>query len=67
MNRDCLNTFLKRFGTNAPGALEILGLVLKSRAKMMIVVKSMLMYNEHGAFISGHNAVALDFQAVGAH
>ena len=52
MNRDCLNTFLKRFGTNAPEALEIFGLVLKARAKMRIVDKSMLMYNEHGVFIS---------------
>ena len=51
MNRDCLNTFLKRFGTNAPEALEILGLVLKARAKLRIVDKSMLMYNEHGVFI----------------
>ena len=54
MNRCCLNTFLKRFGTNAPKALEILGLVLKSRSKIRIVDKSMLMYNEHGVFIRGN-------------
>ena len=52
MNRHCLNTFLKRFVINAPEALEILGLVLKARAKLRIVDKSMLMYNEHGVFIS---------------
>ena len=51
MNRHCLNTFLKWFGTNVPEALEILGLVLKARAKLRIVDKSMLMYNEHGVFI----------------
>ena len=51
MNRHCLNTFVKQFGTNAPEALEILGLVLKARAELRIVDKSMLMYNEHGVFI----------------
>ena len=61
MNRDCLNNFLKRFGTNAPEALEILGLVLKARTKMRIVDKSMLMYTEQGVFIrEGLREVATD-------
>ena len=51
MNRHCLDTFLKRFGTNIPEALDILGLVLKNRTKLRIVNKYMLLYNEHGVFI----------------
>ena len=44
--------FLGMFSSNVPEALAILGLVLKTRAKLRIVNKSMLMYNEHGVFIS---------------
>ena len=51
MNRHFLDTFLKQFGTHIPESLEILGLVLKSRAKLRIVDKSLLVYNEHGVFI----------------
>ena len=42
MNKHYLNTFFKRIGTNAPEALEILGLVLRARARVRIVDKSML-------------------------
>ena len=52
MNIHCLDIFLKRFGTNLPEVFEILGLVLKARTKLRIVDKSMLMYDEHGEFIS---------------
>ena len=52
INRHCLDVFMKHFGTNVPEVFEILGLVLKTRAKLRIVDKSMLLYNEHGAFIS---------------
>ena len=52
IKRHCLDSFLKRFGKNIPEALKILSLVLKIRAKLRIVDKSMLMYNEHGVFIS---------------
>ena len=40
------------FGRYVPEAiLEILGMVLKSHAKLKIVDKSKLMYYEHGVFI----------------
>ena len=52
MSSHCLDTLLKPCCTNVLEALEILGLVLKARAKLRIVDKSMLMYNEHGVFIS---------------
>ena len=51
MNRICLDTFLKQLGTNEQEVFEMLGLVLETRTKLRIVDKSMLMYNEHGAFI----------------
>ena len=53
MNRHCLDTFLKRSGTNVPGVFEKLGLVRKARTKLRIVDKSMLMCDEHGVFIRG--------------
>ena len=53
IDKDCLDSFLERFGTNVPEALEILGLVLKTRAKLRIVNKVMLMYDEHRVFIRG--------------
>ena len=52
MNIHILDTFLKRFGANVPEALKIFGLVLKTRAKLRIVDKLMLMYNENRVFAS---------------
>ena len=70
MNRDCLNSFLKRFGTNAPEALEIFGLVLKAGAKLRIEDKSMLMYNKHGVLMfiieSMEGKTLSIFEALGA-
>ena len=40
--------FLIQFGTNEPEAVEILGLVVKTRTKLRIVNRSMLMYSDHG-------------------
>ena len=51
MNIHWMDIFFKLFGTNVPEVFEILGLVLKTRAKLRIVDNSMLMYNEHGVFI----------------
>ena len=43
VNTHCLDSFLERFGTNVPEDLEVLGLVLKTRAELRIVDKSMPM------------------------
>ena len=47
--------FLVRFVRNVPECLKILGLVLKKRAKLRIVNKSMPIYNKNGVFISSRS------------
>ena len=52
INRHCLDSFFKLSDTNILEAIEIFGLVMKTRARLRIVVKSMLINNENGVIIS---------------